>query len=195
MQPRHQLSNCLVTTWSWLPTESPKITVAVKKIFPGHKGKIRSAIQNEIYLLKTLEGQNIIKLLDVHIGQTLQLFIYEYMEKRSLETALFGTFISLNNLSLTDYSHRYLIVFMWLWLAIDSKVGTFLWRTRFEICKGIARGLASLHQRSTRVVQGNLKASNILFDKHNNPKLSDFGYASLYNDADKYTLIKERGSR
>ena len=74
--------------------ESPKITVAVKKIFPRHKGKLRSTIQNEIYLLKTLEGQNIIKLLDVHFGQTLQLFIYEYMEKRSLETALFGTFIS-----------------------------------------------------------------------------------------------------
>lgn len=65
------------------------ITVAVKKLHARHKGNMNSFIRTEISHMTKLEGVNIVKLLHVHIGKELQLLVYEYMEKQSLETALF----------------------------------------------------------------------------------------------------------
>jgi len=54
------------------------------------------------------------------------------------------------------------------------------WPTRFEICLGIARGIAYLHEESTvRIVHRDIKASNVLIDADLNPKISDFGLAKL----------------
>lgn len=58
------------------------------------------------------------------------------------------------------------------------------WDTRLSIVKGIARGLAYLHQSlpSLMVPHANLKSSNILFqfhDRNYHPKLTDFGYQPL----------------
>ena len=75
-------------------------------------------------------------------------------------------------------------------------MGTFPWRTRLDICKGIATGLNSLHQYSVyKIVHGNLKASNILLDKHYKPKLSDFGFAGIYNEEDKFSVLKQNAPR
>nr|XP_010933300.1 probable leucine-rich repeat receptor-like protein kinase At1g68400 [Elaeis guineensis] len=60
------------------------------------------------------------------------------------------------------------------------------WATRLSIVKGIARGLAHLHQclPSLKVPHANLKSSNVLI-LHNNhhpkyqPKLTDFGFQAL----------------
>ena len=58
------------------------------------------------------------------------------------------------------------------------------WRTRFEICIGIARGLAYLHEESSmRIVHRDIKASNVLLDADLNPKISDFGLARHYKDS------------
>ena len=57
------------------------------------------------------------------------------------------------------------------------------WPIRFEICLGIARALAYLHEESrVRIVHRDVKASNILLDANLNPKISDFGLAKLYDD-------------
>ncbi|KAI3456686.1 hypothetical protein Pfo_013349 [Paulownia fortunei] len=57
------------------------------------------------------------------------------------------------------------------------------WSTRFDICLGVARGLAYLHEESRlRIVHRDVKASNILLDSQLNPKNSDFGLAKLYDD-------------
>ena len=57
------------------------------------------------------------------------------------------------------------------------------WGTRYEICLGVARGLAYLHEESRpRIVHRDVKASNILLDSNLTPKISDFGLAKLYDD-------------
>ncbi|XP_021834416.1 probable LRR receptor-like serine/threonine-protein kinase At1g53420 [Prunus avium] len=54
------------------------------------------------------------------------------------------------------------------------------WPTRRNICIGIARGLAFLHEESVlKIVHRDIKATNVLLDRDLNPKISDFGLAKL----------------
>lgn len=54
------------------------------------------------------------------------------------------------------------------------------WPTRLRIAKGVARGLAYLHECSPRkFVHGNIKPSNILLDNEFQPYISDFGLNRL----------------
>jgi len=69
------------------------------------------------------------------------------------------------------------------------------WPTRFEICLGIARGIAYLHEESTvRIVHRDIKASNVLLDADLNPKISDFGLAKLYDDKKTHVSTKVAGT-
>jgi serine/threonine protein kinase len=69
------------------------------------------------------------------------------------------------------------------------------WPTRFDICLGIARGLAYLHEESAiRVVHRDIKASNVLLDVNLNPKISDFGLAKLYDDKKTHVSTKVAGT-
>lgn len=56
----------------------------------------------------------------------------------------------------------------------------FDWSTRANICVGVAKGLAFLHEEvRPHVIHRDIKASNILLDKDLSPKISDFGLARL----------------
>ena len=69
------------------------------------------------------------------------------------------------------------------------------WPTRYDICLGVARGLAYLHEESrVRIVHRDVKASNILLDYHLNPKISDFGLAKLYDDTKTHISTRVAGT-
>jgi len=60
-----------------------------------------------------------------------------------------------------------------------------------KICVGIAKGLTYLHEESRlKIVHRDIKATNVLLDKHLNAKISDFGLAKL--DEEENTHISTR---
>ncbi|XP_051125889.1 probable LRR receptor-like serine/threonine-protein kinase At1g56140 isoform X2 [Andrographis paniculata] len=135
--------------------------VAVKQLsVASHQGK--SQFVAEIATISSVQHRNLVKLYGCCIEGEKRLLVYEYLENKSLDQALFG-----------------------------SKKLYLDWPTRFDICLGVARGLAYLHEESRlRIVHRDVKASNILLDSKLNPKISDFGLAKLYDD--KKTHISTR---
>ncbi|XP_038686021.1 probable LRR receptor-like serine/threonine-protein kinase At1g56140 [Tripterygium wilfordii] len=135
--------------------------VAVKQLsVTSHQGK--SQFVTEIATISAVQHRNLVKLYGCCIEVDRRLLVYEYLENKSLDQALFGK------------TH----------MNLD-------WPTRYDICLGIARGLAYLHEESRlRIVHRDVKASNILLDSELIPKISDFGLAKLYDD--KKTHISTR---
>ncbi|GLT51805.1 hypothetical protein SLA2020_251870 [Shorea laevis] len=135
--------------------------VAVKQLsVASHQGK--SQFVAEIATISVVQHRNLVQLYGCCIEGNRRLLVYEYLENKSLDQALFGK---------RD-------------LHLD-------WPTRFSICLATARGLAYLHEESRlRIIHRDVKASNILLDAELCPKISDFGLAKLYDD--KKTHISTR---
>jgi len=63
------------------------------------------------------------------------------------------------------------------------------WPMRFNICMGIARGLAYLHEEvQPRIIHRNIKLKNILLDNNFNPKIAKFGLVQLFPDGNAHPI-------
>ncbi|XP_050290700.1 probable leucine-rich repeat receptor-like serine/threonine-protein kinase At3g14840 isoform X2 [Quercus robur] len=137
--------------------------IAVKKLSSRSKQGNREFV-TEIGMISALQHPNLVRLYGYCIEGNQLFLVYEYMENNSLARALFGL-----------DEHR---------LTLD-------WSTRQNICVGIARGLAFLHEESTlKIVHRDIKTTNVLLDRDLNPKISDFGLAKL--DEEENTHISTR---
>ncbi|KAL0011921.1 hypothetical protein SO802_007029 [Lithocarpus litseifolius] len=139
--------------------------VAVKQLsVASHQGK--SQFVTEIFTISAVQHRNLVKLYGCCIEGDRRLLVYEYLENRSLDQAIFGKSK----------------------LHLD-------WPTRFSVCLGTARGLAYLHEESRpRIVHRDVKASNILIDGELCPKISDFGLAKLYDDTKTHISTRVAGT-
>lgn len=123
---------------------------------------------NEIGMITCLQHANLVKLHGFCVEGDQLLLVYEYMENNSLAGALFG--------------HQQSQIFL------D-------WQARVNICLGIARGLAFLHEDSRlKIVHRDIKATNVLLDKELNPKISDFGLARLGEDEKTHVSTRVAGT-
>ncbi|XVF79025.1 hypothetical protein PTKIN_Ptkin14bG0186300 [Pterospermum kingtungense] len=137
--------------------------IAVKQLSSKSKQGNREFV-NEIGMISALQHPNLVKLYGCCIEGNQLLLIYEYLENNSLARALFGR---------------------------DEQRLNLDWPTRKQICLGIARGLAYLHEESRlKIVHRDIKATNVLLDKDLNAKISDFGLAKL--DEEENTHISTR---
>lgn len=136
---------------TYAPSSKPGlgIPVAVKKSHPdSHQGL--KEWQAEVEFLGKFCHPNLVKLLGYCWEDKQFLLVYEYMQRRSLESHLF------------------------------KKGGEILsWETRLNIAIGAAQGLVFLHTSEKQVIYRDFKASNVLLDSDFNAKLSDFGLAKL----------------
>ncbi|XP_008372847.2 cold-responsive protein kinase 1 isoform X2 [Malus sylvestris] len=106
----------------------------------------------EIDVISKIKHENLVELFGCCVEGNQRILVYNYLENNSLEQNLIGGSSNLQ----------------------------FSWRTRREICNGIACGLAFLHEEvRPHIIHRDIKASNILLDKDLMPKISDFGLAKL----------------
>ncbi|BAT93996.1 hypothetical protein VIGAN_08055800 [Vigna angularis var. angularis] len=141
--------------------------VAVKRLC-SNSGQGDIEFKNEVLLMSRLQHRNLVKLLGFCFEREERLLVYEFLPNKSLDNHIF------------DHIGR---------ARLD-------WKKRYSIIKGIAYGLLYLHEDSQqRIIHRDLKLSNILLDDDMNPKISDFGFARLFNvDQTQFNASKIAGT-
>jgi serine/threonine protein kinase len=137
----------------------PQQTMAIKRVSPESKQGVKEFMA-EITTLGHLRHRNLVQLIGYCRHRQELLLVYDYMPNGSLDA----------------YLHK-------------KDKPNLDWSQRLHIIKGVASGLAYLHEDWEQVViHRDIKTSNILLDDGMNGRLGDFGLARLHDhEADVHT--------
>ncbi|KAK4842725.1 hypothetical protein QYF36_026685 [Acer negundo] len=134
------------------------LTLAVRRLGEGGSQRFKE-FQTEVEAIGKLRHPNIVTLRAYYWSVDEKLLIYDYILNGSLTIALHGRPGMVTSTPLS-------------------------WSVRLKIMKGVAKGLAYLHEFSPKkYVHGDLKPSNILLGQNMEPHISDFGLGRLANIA------------
>ncbi|CAM8990408.1 unnamed protein product [Rhodiola kirilowii] len=130
---------------------------AVKRLHRG-SAEIERGFERELEAMGDIKHRNIVTLHGYYTAPRYNMLIYELMPNGSLDMLLHG---KLKDQKLLD------------------------WPMRCKIALGAARGIAYLHHDCIpHIIHRDIKSSNILLDQNMEPRVSDFGLATLM-EADK----------
>jgi serine/threonine protein kinase len=109
----------------------------------------------EINVISEIQHENLVKLYGCCVEGNHRILVYNFLENNSLDKTLLAGGYTRSGIQ-------------------------FDWSSRANICVGVAKGLAFLHEEvRPHIIHRDIKASNILLDKYLSPKISDFGLARL----------------
>uniref|UniRef100_A0ACD5YGW8 Uncharacterized protein n=1 Tax=Avena sativa TaxID=4498 RepID=A0ACD5YGW8_AVESA len=166
--------------------------IAVKRLRAGSSQGVLE-FKNEIDLPAKLQHRNLVKLIGCCIHKDENILIYEYLPNKSLDAFIFSrfqSFLASNQLFVKQICITNKILLVILPLIDDTRKSLLNWPIRFQIIRGVARGLLYLHQDSRlMMIHRDLKPSNVLLDAEMIPKISDFGTARIFgaNEKQEYT--------
>ncbi|KAI4983079.1 hypothetical protein ZWY2020_023571 [Hordeum vulgare] len=141
--------------------------VAVKVLSSQFRQGVNEFL-SELIMISHISHENLVKLYGCCVEGSHRILVYSYLENYSLAQTLLG--------------------------SRHSSI-QFNWRTRVNICIGVAQGLAYLHDGvRPHVIHRDIKASNILLDKDLTPKISDFGLAKLLPDVVAHISTRVAGT-
>ncbi|XP_020267190.1 receptor protein kinase-like protein ZAR1 [Asparagus officinalis] len=141
------------------------LTLAVRRLGEGGSQRFKE-FQTEVEAIGKVKHQNIVTLRAYYWSIDEKLLIYDYIPNGNLSAALHGT-------------------------ASNEAFQPLSWDLRLKIMKGIAKGLAYLHDVSPKkYVHGDLKPNNILLGLNLEPYISDFGVGRLANLAGGSPLLQ-----
>ncbi|KAL6620424.1 hypothetical protein ACP70R_035563 [Stipagrostis hirtigluma subsp. patula] len=132
--------------------------VAIKKLTVSSLVKSEGDFKQQVKLLGKVRHHNVVTLRGFYWTSSLQLLIYEFVPGGNL--------------------HQH--------LHECSEESSLSWMERFDIIVGVARGLVYLHRHG--IIHYNLKSSNVLLDANGEPRVGDYGLASLLPMLDRYVL-------
>ncbi|XP_017700199.2 cold-responsive protein kinase 1-like [Phoenix dactylifera] len=137
--------------------------VAVKRLGRGSMQGVKE-FTNEAKLLSRVNHKNVVNLYGYCAHADVKLLVYEYVPNESLDKLLFSPRGRGDN------------------PEVGLKRAEPLdWKRRFEVMRGVARGLLYLHEGAhTPIVHRDIKPGNILLDERWAPKIADFGLSRLF---------------
>ncbi|TQE10602.1 hypothetical protein C1H46_003840 [Malus baccata] len=142
--------------------------IAVKRLSKDSaQGDIE--FKNEVTSVAKFQHFILVRLLGFCLEGNERLLIYEFVPNASLDHFIFGR---VGNLDFWFYVEMY----------YPTRRTHLDWDSRYKIIFGIGRGLLYLHEDSRlKIIHRDLKASNILLDVEMQPKIADFGMATLFD--------------